>query len=299
GKDVRELLFSFERDQYLSNNLLLLAEHLTRTHAVVDLAYQRTPHSTVWCVRADGCLLCMTYQRDHNVVAWSRMYTGSDKLTAIKAVPTKGKFETVAVIPHWSVGREVAFFVVNRNINGAQKRYVEYIDDTGGFYGPVFVDSGLVYDGTPVTIITGLGHLNGETVDILGDGAVYPSEVVSGGQVTLDGAPASKIEIGLPYISLLETMRPEVPIQGTSQGRMKHWAEIIVRLEESLGCFVEGEEVPFRSSTDLMDAPPPIFTGDVVIRNADRNPDATVTVEQRQPLPLTVCGIFGTLGIGE
>ena len=80
---------------------------------------------------------------------------------------------------------------------------------------------------------------------------------------------------------------------------MKHWAEIIVRLERSLGCTVENEDVPFRSSQDLMDAPPPIFTGDVSISNTGRDKDATLTIKQTQPLPLTIVAVFGTLGIGE
>lgn len=297
GRDFRELTFDWQRDAYVSNNLLLLAEHLTRDFGIVDLAYSRTPHSIIWAVRGDGALLCLTYQRDHNVVAWSRNYTGQDNITT--GSPVKGKFEAIASIPHWDGAREVAWFVVNRNINGVQKRYIEYMDDTSGFYGKLYTDCALTYSGAPAQSVSGLSHLNGETVQIVGDGAVYPTAVVAAGAVTLVGPTASKIEVGLSSRALLETLRPEVPVQGTSQGRKKHWAEIIVRLERSLGCFVEGEEVPFRSSQDLMDSPPPIFTGDVKINNTGRDEDATVTVEQRQPLPLTVVAVFGTLGIGE
>lgn len=297
GRDVRELMYSFQRDQYMANNIILLSEHLARTYGITDMAYQRTPHSIVWCTRSDGALLTLTYQPDHNVIAWSRSYTGQDVPTA--GSPMKGKFEAVAVIPHWNGDREVAWFVVNRNINGVQKRYIEYMDETSGFYGELNTDSALTYLGAPATSVSGLNHLEGETVQIVGDGAVYPPKTVTAGAVALSGPPASKIEVGLPYYSLLESMRPEVPVQGTSQGRMKHWSEIIVRLEESLGCYVNGEEIPFRSSTDLMDAPPPIFTGDRAMRNVGRDTDGTVIVEQRQPLPLTVVGIFGTLGTGE
>ena len=286
GKEVRELLFSFERDSYVSNNMLILAEHLTRDYGIVEMAYQRTPHSTIWAVREDGVLLACTYQRDHNVIAWSRQ-------------TTLGTFESITVIPHWSGGRDVAWMVVNRIIDATERRYIEHFDELGGFYGNVYVDSCQSYSGAAADTFSGLDHLEGREVAIVGDGAVYPSETVVGGTVTLNGPPATQIEIGLPYTSLLETMRPEVPLQGTSQGRRRHWADISVRLHDSLGCRVNGEEIPFRSSGDNMDEPPALFTGDQRIKNLGRDFDGTIIVEQRQPLPLTVVAVFGTLGVGD
>lgn len=298
-RDVREIVFSFERDSYVSNNLLLLAEHLTRTYGVAEMAYQRNPHSTLWVIRDDGVLLSCTYQREHNVIAWARHFTGSDQ-PQDGSSPVKGKFESVTVIPHWSANRDVPWFVVNRTILGSTKRYIEHSDDVSGFYGKVYADSCLTYSGAPVSSVSGLGHLEGEAVQILGDGAVYPEQVVTGGAVPLDGPTASKVEVGLGYISTLETMDPEVPLQGTSQGRMKHWSEIFVRLDSSLGCFVDDEELPFRSSGDLMDTPPPIFTGDHKLTpTLRRETRSSIKVQQKQPLPLTVVAVFGTLGIGD
>ena len=286
-KEIHEILFSVDRDSYISNNLLILAEHLTRDSGVTELAFRKTPHSTILATRADGVLLTCTYQRDHNVIAWARQIT-------------KGKYESVTVIPHWDGARDVAWYCVNRTISGGTKRFIEFDDETGGFYGAVNTDSSLT--GTfaaGATVLTGLDHLEGEEVQIVGDGAVYPVATVAGGSVTLNGPAAVVIEVGLAYTSLLETMRPEVPLQGTSQGRLRHWSEIIVRLDRSLGCFVNGDEIPFRSSGDDMDEPPPIFTGDHKINDLGRDTDATITVEQRQPLPLTVVGVFGTLGVGD
>jgi hypothetical protein len=128
---------------------------------------------------------------------------------------------------------------------------------------------------------------------------VYPDAVVTDGGVELDGPAASLIEVGIPYISTLQTMNPEVPSNGTSQGRMKHFADISVRLDRSLGCHVNGEELPFRSSGDDMDEPPPIFSGDHRIKHLGRGTLQPITVQQRQPLPLTVVAVFGTMGLGD
>ena len=188
---------------------------------------------------------------------------------------------------------------MKRNINGAQKRFVEYLDDLSGYYGRLGVDCGLTYSGAPTNTLTGLAHLNGETVTVLGDGAVYPDAVVSGGSITVVGNPVSFAEVGFPFWSMLQTMRPEVPVQGTSQGLTKSWGEIIVRVEKTLGLFINGEEMPFRVAVDPMDAASPLFSGDVRKTHIGSDNDGILTIEQRQPLPLTVVAIFGTLQVGD
>jgi hypothetical protein len=295
GTELREMVFSLERDAYIANDLLLLAKHLTIPAGIVDMAYQRHPNSTVWCVRGDGVMLALTYQREHDVVGWSRHLTGTE---GPDQTPTTGFFESVVTIPHWNGNRDVTWVVVRRRINGIWKRYIEYLDSVGGYYGHLGVDCGLTYSGSPTTTVTGLGHLEGEVVDILGDGAVYPRATVTGGQVTLQGLPASMIEVGLPFRSVMETMRPEVPTQGTSQGLPKSWGKVWVRVDKTLGAWINGQEIPFRDPNMPMDQAPALFTGDIQVDLVTTDRGATITVEQRQPLPQTVVAIFGELGIG-
>jgi hypothetical protein len=311
GRELRELVFSVERDSDIANDLLLLATHLTDGHQIVRIAYQRHPNSTVWCVRSDGTLLALTYQREHDVAGWGRHLTGptqqidqgidTDSNHIFLDAPDKGRFEEVIVTPHWNGDRDVSFFVVKRTINGATKRYIEYSDDVNGFYGRLGMDCALTYNGAATSTLTGLGHLEGETVTVLGNGAVYPTAVVSGGQISLDPTypQVTRAEVGLGFTSILETMRPEVPQQGTSQGIMKHWSKIWVRLYKSIGLWVNNEEKSFRTVGDPMDTPPPLFTGDKEVSSTGRDRDGILRIEQRDPLPQTVVAIFGTLAVGE
>jgi hypothetical protein len=70
-----------------------------------------------------------------------------------------------------------------------------------------------------------------------------------------------------------------------------------VRVDASLGFSVNGRVVPSRFAADDMDGAPTLFTGDCRANFAGgRGRDQTVTVTQTDPLPLTVVGIFGTLG---
>lgn len=291
GRKVRELRYSFDDDALRTANITLLAEHLLPSAATsaVDMALQNEPDPILWVIRADGVLLGMTYDRAQDVVGWHRH-------------DTDGSFESLAVIPHPDLDRDQVWFVVRRVVNGQTRRYIEYFDDKGNpvaEYEQLNTDSALTYDSTPASTFSGLSHLEGKTVKIVGDGAVYPDAVVTSGQVTLNGPAASKVEIGLGYTSELETLRPEVqlPGGGTSQGRLKRWAEVVVRLHETLGLLVFGERIPFRSTADPMGSPPPLFSGDRRKTNLGWDRDGRITIEQDQPLPASVMVIAGILDV--
>jgi hypothetical protein len=314
GTELREMVFEIARDNYIANDLLLLAEHLTigGGYTITDIAYQRRPNSLVWCVRNDGALLALTYQREHDVAGWSRHLTGAtttrddgrdeDHNQLTTDIPDKGKFESVCVTPHWIGDRDVSFYIVNRTIGGATKRYIEYMDDVNGFYGRLGMDCALTYSGAATSTLTGLSHLEGETVTVLGNGAVYPTAVVTGGQITLPaGLPqVTQAEVGIGFTSVMEPMQPEVPQQGTSQGLQKIWSKVFVRLYKSMGLFVNGVEQDFRTPADAMDTRLPLFSGDKEVSNpVDLGPHGVIRIEQRDPLPQTIIAIFGPITVGE
>jgi len=155
----------------------------------------------------------------------------------------------------------------------------------------------LVNDGT--TTVTGLNHLEGETVQLLIGDAVYPTQVVTGGQITAtlpSGAAYKTIEIGLGYTSTIKTLKIEAGSQaGTAQARKKRYNEVIVRLLKSVGVTINGDQLPFRSNTTPAGQDIPDFTGDKRVMNLGWDREGQVTIEQTQPLPLTVLGITGTL----
>ena len=289
NRKLREMAFVFETDDYAAPDLLMLAEHLTASSSVVDLAFAEEPDPTIYAVRADGVLLQCTYLRQENVVGWHRHVTD-------------GAYESVAVVPSPDANYSQVWVIVRRTIGGQTKRYVEYFD-------PAFVmhstapglntDAALVYTGTATQTVTGLSHLEGKSVDIVGNGAVYPRATVTSGQVTLAGAATTPIEVGLPYTSTLQTMRPEIQTLGSSQGIPKAWARIVARLDKTLGLKINGQTIPFRSAGDPMDQSPPLFTGDKQVSQLGWDTDAWITITQEQPLPCTVLALTGILVVGD
>ena len=296
-RKLRELAYNFDVDGYLAPDLTILAEHISEG-GFKQLSYQQEPNQIIWCVRNDGQLIGLTYQREQEVVAWHRHIFGG-AFSSGNAV-----CESVATIPTDNSEYQT-WVIVKRTINGATKRYIEYIhnlnfdetDDTSFN----FLDSQLSYDGSPVTILSGLSHLEGQTVSILADGATHPDKVVSSGEITLNRS-ASKVKVGLGFTSLLQTMRLDAGSQnGTSQSKTKRIYEITIRLYESLGVEVgpdlnNMERIPFRSSANLMNSGVGVFTGDKEVEfRGNYETDGFIFVRQDQPLPLTILSLYPKL----
>ena len=118
-RKIRELAYNFDVDGYIAPDLTILAEHITEGN-VVEMAYQEEPLAIIWCVRGDGQLIALTYQREQEVVAWHRHIIGGEFGTGDAVV------ESVAVIPTDDSEYEL-YMIVKRTINSATTRYVEYL----------------------------------------------------------------------------------------------------------------------------------------------------------------------------
>src|SRR5262245_15463329 len=169
NRQLWEFVFSQDTQNYVANDMLLLADHLTRpitisfvraTRRLMGLAFQRQPDSIVWAPREDGVLLSMTYRRDQGVVAWARHFTGPTTLDPEGyPIPTRDFVESVATIPHPDGDRDQVWLSVQRTINGAVVRLIEVFDDAGLFYDTLLTDATLTYNGivTDAAVTPGAG----------------------------------------------------------------------------------------------------------------------------------------------
>jgi hypothetical protein len=296
-RKIRELAYNFDVDGYVAPDMTILAEHISET-GINEMSYQQEPNQIIWCVRQDGQLVGLTYQREQQVVAWHRHIFGGAFSTGSAVC------ETVATIPTNDKEYQT-WVIIKRTINGVTRRYVEYINqfdftetDNTTFN---FLDSQLSYSGSTTVTITGLDHLEGQTVSVLANGSTHPDRTVSGGSITL-ARSSTKVKVGLPYTSILQTMRLDAGSQnGTSQAKTKRIYNITVRLYESIGVEVgpnlsNMESIPFRSSAQLMDTAIPVYTGDKEVEfRGNYETDGYIYVRQTQPLPLTVLSLYPEL----
>ena len=184
--------------------------------------------------------------------------------------------------------------IVERKINNNIVKYVEYLDDK------LNMDSALSTTvNADSTTITGLDHLEGENVQILIGDAVYPNQIVTSGEISVSLSPNTgykSLEVGLGFVSQLKTMRVEAGASaGTAQGRKKRYNEVMVRLHKTVGININGDQLPFRTSSTPMGQNIKEFTGDKRVINLGWDRDGQIIIKQEQPLPMTILGITGTL----
>lgn len=380
---VRDLAFQFESDGYRGNDLTTYANHLFDGYSIVDWAYQKTPNSVIWCVRDDGSMVALTYIREQQIFAWHRHDTDGDFENAISFSEQL---------------EDVVYFVVNREIDGVNRRYIERIGTRilGDIEDAVFMDSALTYDGrntgsttmtlsggttwaytetltltasaatfastdvgnavhitgadgtvirfsiagytsstvvtgsaqmtVPVAMrstarttwalavdqVTGLWHLEGKDVSVLGDGFVVASPnndayvvlTVTDGTLTLD-KPYAVIHVGLPYLSDIETLDiDEANSESMANKRMIVQA-VNLQLEKTRGLWVGGRP-PTDDDTDPLEdlselkirneegyeSPVDLLTGktDVII-DGGWNSNGRVFIRQVDPVPASVLAI--------
>jgi hypothetical protein len=297
-RKIRELQYNFDSDGYQAPDLTILNDSATNS-GINEMVYQQEPGSIIWCVRDDGVLAALTYQRSENVIAWSRHIFGG-VFGSGDAV-----CESAATISGDLTEDEV-WVIIKRTVNGATKRYVECFSDFDfDETDPTdfkFLDSHLSYSGSSTTSLSGLSHLEGQVVSILADGSVHANKTVSSGAITLDRAVTSAC-VGLSYDSILQTMRIEGgAAEGTSQGKTKRISKVVLRLFETVGVKVGPslsnlELVPFRTTSSNLSAPvDTLLAGDKEIEfRDDYNSDGFIIIKQDQPLPCSVLAIYPTL----
>ena len=297
-RKIRELAYNFDSDSYVAPDLTILNDAVTES-GIVQMEWQQEPDNILWCVREDGQLAALTYQRSEAVVSWHRHILGGSFGSGNAVV------ESIASISG-ELNEDELWCIVKRTINGSTKRYVECFSDFNFDETDAtdfkFLDSHLTYSGSATTTLSGLSHLEGQTVSILADGSVHANKTVSSGSITLDRS-VTKAVVGLSYDSVLQTMRIEGgAAEGTSQGKTKRISKVVLRLFETVGVKVGPslsnlETIPFRTTSSNLSAPvETLLEGDKEIEfNDDFNSDGFIFIKQDQPLPASILAIYPTL----
>ena len=294
GKEkMRELAYNWEIDSYVAPDMTILSNFVTDS-GIDDTAFQKTPDSVLWCIRNDGELPIFSYERGENITAWSRLVTQTNQAGTL----TDSDFESVASI-HGDPEDEV-WVIVERIVDSNTVRYIEQFqprdfgdDDEDAFY----VDSGITYDSTASSAMTGLDHLEGETVYVLADGVIFDTAVVSGGAITLKSSgtttTASTVQIGLGYEAHLRTMPLSCVGGATIHGKQKKISEVIAEWDTS-GDFSIGRDVG-HLQTYIIDGQTTSIDRQTFPPGYDRN--GYIYIYQQSPEPLTLLSIMAEFNI--
>lgn len=172
-----------------------------------------------------------------------------------------------------------------------------------------------------VTLISGLHHLEGQTVSILADGSEDPQQVVVAGQVTLT-SPAGRVHVGLPITAEWESlplifMGKDEEVAG--RGRSKNIGNVYINVERSrefsvgasagqilpYGGELSAETVaalvpvPWRTD-ELFGTPADLRTREVPVNiEGDWNRDGKIAVQQAAPLPFRALSLVVEVEFGD
>lgn len=285
GSHVREVSYRWETQTYQSEDISVLAPHLVDFHDIVQLAYARAPTQILWGVRSDGVLLGLTHMPEHDIKAWHQHAAGGS-----------GLFKSVCSVAEGD--EDGTYVIVARTINGQAVEYIErqhsrQFDELEDAF---FVDSGLSYEGVATDTITGLWHLEGESVVALAGGAVEPAQTVTDGSITLE-TDVTVAHVGLAYDCDFKTLPLALEAAALGQGSEKNVNEIFLRVHQSSGVragpsFTALRAYPQRSQSDPYGSAPGMVSDTIGMRlDPSWQQDGSVCVRQSDPLPLSILGV--------
>jgi hypothetical protein len=272
---IRDLSYSYESDGYASSEASVLADHLIEGKTITELAYQQSPFEIVWMRRNDGRLIALTYLAEHKVIGWSQHTCGN--VVSIACIP--GNLETEL----WMA-----------TIRTVGNNNVTYIERMEPFYftsknNAVFVDCAITGSSNNNTV-TGLAHLNGETVSYLADG-IPGRATVANNSITIAASNAANLVVGLRYQSDLETLPVEVEVKsGPTMFKTKRIVEIAVRCRNTAGG-TYGPDSNYQ--TTLFNNNAALFNGDKtnLSLRGGHNSYKSVLIRQSDPLPMALDAI--------
>ncbi|RED52184.1 hypothetical protein [Aestuariispira insulae] len=303
-KQLHETRFTFEKEGWLSPPISRASEHVTGP-GIREMAFADEPDAVLWMLRDDGQLVGVTYEPHEQVLAYHRHLIGGRGMDQDWA-----EVESIACV--FEGQRRALYLAVRRKINGEARRFIERLDplfrtsENQTRADAFFVDAGGSYQGESTGQVTGFGHLAGEQVDILADGAVLPRVTVAeDGSVTLpNGATASTIQVGLPAPARVVPLEPLYQTrEGASKGDLKRPVSVTVDLFESgaIEVGVEGkgrERKPLRPSELPFGAAEPLYSALVKVKfPSGHDLVPRVEIAAREPLPCTIRAIIPEMGV--
>lgn len=291
GKKLRAMSYSLDKDGYDSPELSLFSEHITRP-GIKEFDFAQNPDGILWTVLNDGAFAGFTYLKSQEVQGWHRHSTSG---TVISVCTIEG-----------DTGTETWFAVKRNGQTNVERMAAPFEGDEPNDAACAFLDSYLVYEGSPNDHISGLDHLDGMTVSVLGDGVNLGDFVVESGAIDLP-QEVSLAVIGLKYRWRLVPLRLEGGSQyGISQGKKKRIESVILRVERSAGIShkIPGADtetqLPNRAYGENFDSEIPLYSGDLTIHtDPNWSREGQFELCGEEPFPVTILMASARVTVNE
>lgn len=268
GKVINQFVFINEFQSNQTNSISSLAPHLIKNpiKMVASKGTESSDANYVYILNDDGSLTVFNTLSAEDVQAFTTWSSGN-----IKSV---------------NVVSDRLYLLVERVVNSVTVYYIEIESLTA------LTDSAITSNVGGSATITGLSHLEGETVDVKADGAYQGEFVVTGGQVVITRPVDNNSEVGLPYTPIIRTMPLNTGLQnGPNAASKKKILRTAIRMHESNGVIVNGQRLADKTiGLNQFDAPEP-QTGLKRITLLGWSLEADITITQDTPMPMNILNI--------
>lgn len=291
GTRLFDISFDTEMLKYTTSDLSMLTPDLNAA-GIVQIAIQRKPDTRVHCVRADGTVAVLVYEKAENVTAWVELETDGD-------------VEDVAVLP--GTNEDDVYYIVNRDGGRFVEKWAQESECIGGTVNKL-ADSFVAYQGASISVMAGFDHLEGQSVTIWADGADRGTATVSGGTVTLGGSYGAVV-CGLTYEARWQSMRKALAAaMGTPLNQPKRIPFIGLLLKDT-----HAQGLEYGPDFDTMDNLPLIeddaavaddtihdtYEGEMIEFPGEWDTDSRVCLRATAPRPATVLSCVATVMMNE
>ncbi len=270
GLKLRSMQYEWTVENWQSKDITFFSNHITET-GIKALAWAQNPDNIVIATLSSGNAAVLTYERGENIFGWGRMEMISGDIKDVHANPANGN--------------HVVAYLVQR-VSGSL--HVEVFDQDD----KVYMDSWATQTyGSKTSLIQNLGHLEGEEVQVVGDGAVQPSEVVVAGEITIKYA-SLVVSVGKQILSTLKTMPLDKGSRtGSAQPYLKRNSKIFISLLNSGKPFINGIRPPTRNPSTPMGQGELTVSGRTSVANLGWDRDAQIEIIQDLPVPCVITAI--------
>ena len=314
-RKVHELLYSYESDSVVSDELTVIGEHILREHGgAVWTAYQQKPHSIYWVGCGDGTLAALTFNKQQEVVAWHHHTIKGALVDWGTTIPSNDGTEDEL----WMVCKRS----VSSGDTDADRTYrtVEilesdfYPSSTSSKLGMTFQDSHIVLDPSVATFtgssatVTGLNWLAYRsvtvmTVDTAGTTAtLYSKTVSSDGAITAIPVNGMKeVIIGSNADAYVTSLPPEGGSNfGTSQGQKKRLVYLDTRFLNTMNVTFGPNSTDTVTKTLPVTSPTVWFSGtERLVPKSGYDVESKYYIGQTDPYPLNVLFVVAKLETNE
>jgi hypothetical protein len=284
---VYELSFDGSRSDYVTQDLTDVIPEIGEPE-IVQMAVQRQPDTRIHCLRSDGTVAVLVFEKAEEVACWIE-------------IETDGEVESVAVLPG-AVEDEV-YYIVKRTIDGQTVRYREKwaleSECRGGTVNRQ-ADSFIYFPAVGGNSLS-LPHLEGEEVVVWADGVDMGTYTVTGGVAALPDTVQQAVA-GLPYTARYKSAKFATIFRdgSTNLTRRKRIAKVGVVLADT-----HAQGLTYGPSFTELDNMPEVERGKVVDGDyvwadydepsfefeGEWRSDSRVCIQAAAPRPVTICAL--------